>query len=651
MGLAPRHNNNVFMLVEAKGFAIEKTFVGGKEGRREGGREDRVHATACNFVVVKKLSFSRVRPLARMMATVRARATSLPAVPVTLVLLLLSLVAPSQQLDEDSYTSSSSSSQQLDEESYTSSATRRSSSSSSEASKTAAEREVAALLADSRPGALDLGRQRVEALTGFAQAAAGVGSSIAQGASHRAAARLKAAKLLKGRVVDDAATKAAAVIREQQRLAVESAHSVRFQRHVQDGLAEIVWVAAITATVGAALLTRRVMGWGEGRDGRSASLPSIRSSRVPTTPEEAAEEARLKEEIRRQSELFKRAVEADQNPTDQTDVAEMRRRGTGHRLGLVDQLVQLRGGVSSPEELVREQQWERQTEVRRRHERWRLGCEVAAAGCGATLGSLFSLGVSGVSGVNGGGGGDDRRLAGRRSLATIFGALVGTLAWLLVEPWAVSRFGLGPLGRAELEERVREWNQVPAAMQPRRHRAGGALQEEDKDTNIDVMLAATASGLSDASGGGYASKARRREGMPDWLKRKLLGEADPEPEPPPQVPGSVSAVRDRWTRQLREIEEMAAAGNPVPAPARPAWDPVGMADPEWDELVRGEAAASAAAQVRASEAGFSGSVRSDAGDRGARAGRRQQSNLYNVLLTQAETSRPSSDSWFTKTWK
>ena len=57
------------------------------------------------------------------------------------------------------------------------------------------------------------------------------------------------------------------------------------------------------------------------------------------------------------------------------------------------QLVQLRGGVSSPEELELSRLRARQTELHRKHERWRLTCEVAAAGLGATLGSLLSLGV------------------------------------------------------------------------------------------------------------------------------------------------------------------------------------------------------------------------------------------------------------------
>ena len=364
-----------------------------------------------------------------------------------LVLLILALAVPSEQLEELS--SASSSSEMFSDDAITTTTT-----SSDPAAAAEAEREVAALLAD-RPGVTELGRQRLETLSSIAHTAAGVGSSIAQDASHRAAARLKAAKILKGRVVDDAATKAAAMIREQQRLAAESARSARFQRHVQDGLAEIVWVAAVTATLGGALFTRRVLGWGETRSGSSYTSTGIRG-RVPTTPEDVAEEARLKDEIRRQDELSKRDLEANQNPLNYTDVTEMRRRGVGHRLGLVDQLVRLRGGVSSPEELERARVRERETDLQHRHERWRLGCEVTAAACGATFGSLFSLGMNGVRGMSGGGiGDDDARLAGRRSFGTIFGALVGTLVWLLVEPWAVSRFALGPLVGMRLSRNTR----------------------------------------------------------------------------------------------------------------------------------------------------------------------------------------------------
>jgi hypothetical protein len=592
------------------------------------------------------------------MAAVRARSRPPPRWPAFLVtlLLLLALAAPSQQLEDEASASKSYSSgdgggdggwdgggEGGGGDGGGGGGDASSSTSETAAPPSAAEREVAALLADSRgPGALNLGRQRVEQLSGLAQAAAGVGSSVAHDVSHRAAARLKAAKLLKGSVVDDAVTKAAAAIREQQRRAAASARTARVRGHLQDSLAEIVWVAAITACVAGALFSRRVMGWGDRSDGRSSSF----SSRVPTTPEEVAEEARLKEEIRRQIELSKRTMQADQNPTN-ADVAEMRRRGTGHRLGLVEQLVHLRGGVSSPEELERARMRERETDLQRKNERWRLACEVAAAGCGATLGSLMNLGVSamGMSYWNSSslGGDDDARLAGRQSFGTVFGALVGVLAWLLVEPWAVSRFGLGPLVKAERMERERERNEGPAAMRPRRHRAGGALQGEDTDTNIDVMFTSSSSsaGGSGSSGVG-AAKGQQREGMPDWLKRKLLGKEEPEPAPLPQVPGSVSAVRDRWAQQLRDIEEMAAAGNPVPAPARAAWDPVGIADAEWDDAVHREAAASADAHVRA-EAGLSST--SVSGD--ARAGQRQPSNLYNFLT---KTENKNSDSWF-KTWK
>jgi hypothetical protein len=177
-------------------------------------------------------------------------------------------------------------------------------------------------------------------------------------------------------------------------------------------------------------------------------------------------------------------------------------------------------------------------------------------------------------------------------------------------------------------------------MRPRRHRAGGALQREDTDTNIDVMLAAS-HGESSGSGGSGEGQQQR---MPDWLKRKLLGMEDPEPTPLPPVLGSVSAVRDRWTQQLREIEELAAANTPATtaASARPVWDSVGMADSEWDDMVAGEAAAS---QSRA-EAGRRGSFARDAGVGGVH----QQPNLYNVLQAEAQRTNDGGGSWL-RGWK
>ena len=125
--------------------------------------------------------------------------------------------------------------------------------------------------------------------------------------------------------------------------------------------------------------------------------------------------------------------------------------------------------------------------------------------------------------------------------------------------------------------------------------------------------------------------------MPDWLKRKLLGQEDLEPEPLPHVPGSVSAVRDKWAQQLREIEEMAAAGNPVPVPARLTSDPVGIADgEEWTEMVHREVAAS---RGGGDETHFAG-------------GQHQSKNLYNVLLSKefssSSSSEKNSDSWFNR---
>ena len=504
------------------------------------------------------------------------------------------------------------------------------------AESTADAQEVASLLSDSRLSALDPGRQRVEAL----QAAAVVGIDIAYDASDRAAARLKAAGLLKGIVVDGA-------MREAQRLRMRTA---AIQRRVLDGLAEAVWVVTVTATVGGALFARRVTGWGDTGDGGRASG----KSRVPSTPEEAAEEVRLKEEIRRHNELPRRAAEADQNPTIHTDV-EMRRRGVGHQMGLFNQLLHLRGGVSSPEERERVRLQEREADVHRAHDSWRLRGEVAAAGCGAMLGSTLSLAMSldlggspdpsypypildgGATAVS-----TEMRLAGSTSLGTVFGALLCTMAWLHFEPWAVANLGFGPRGVAERAAREWEWNEVPGAgaMRPRRHRAGGALQREDTDTNIDVMLAAS-HGESSGSGGSGEGQQQR---MPDWLKRKLLGMEDPEPTPLPPVLGSVSAVRDRWTQQLREIEELAAANTPATtaASARPVWDSVGMADPEWDDMVAGEAAAS---QSRA-EAGRRGSFARDAGVGGVH----QQPNLYNVLQAEAQRTNDGGGSWL-RGWK
>ena len=207
-------------------------------------------------------------------------------------------------------------------------------------------------------------------------------------------------------------------------------------------------------------------------------------------------------------------------------------------------------------------------------------------------------------------------------------------------------------------------------MRPRRHRAGGALQEEDKDTNIDLMLAESESESAAANNGSAhpcraSINERRRKGMPDWLKRKLLGQEDLKPEPLPHVPGSVSAVRDRWAQQLREIEEMAGAGNPVPVPARLTSDPVGIADPEWDDMVHREAAASGGGGGGGGgfSDGFSGGDGqiSSQGDRGsgdrAVGQRRQTKNLYNVLMSNDSSPSSSSEknsdssSWFNRWMK
>ena len=477
-----------------------------------------------------------------------------------------------------------------------------------------AEEEVASLLAEqSRPGALEIGQRRAEALAGIARTAAGVGADVARDVSDRAAARLKAAKLLKGEVIDDAVTRASAAVLEQQRLAAEVARTAAFQQIVRNILGEMLWIVGITAAVGGVLLTRRLLGWGGG-----SAIPG--RNRVPTSAEEAEEEVRIKEELRAQAEQSRRAVEADQSPIHYADVAEMRRRGSGQRLGLMDQLVHLRRGVSSPEELAAMRAQKRNTELHRRHEAWKLKYEVAAAGCGAILGSLISLGVGATTAA-----GPNpydavsvprEQGVGWKSFSTVVGALLGTLGWLLVEPWAVHRFGLGPLGVQERADRERERNELPAAMRPREHRAGGMLQGENEDTNIDVMLEML---NGQAEGGMAGQRGGRRQKMPEWLKRKLLGQEEPETEPLPAVPGSVSAVRDRWKQQLREIDEMAAVGNPVTGSVRSAWDPVGIADPEWDDMVRKEATASRA--------------RGDDSQGGSMEDM-QHANLYNTLFRQ-----------------